>query len=54
MKKEESGKWLKEQEFLFYKKWNELMRKIHWNTYRLNEEVDNENTKLWKEIRRNN
>lgn len=44
--------WLEQQEFLFWKRWNEILLKLHWNTYRLNNETSNENTGLWKKLRR--
>jgi hypothetical protein len=38
---------------LFQKKWLELLSKSHWDNYRVNKEVNNENTKLWAKMRRN-
>lgn len=44
--------WLEEQEFLFWKRWNEIVVKLHWDTYRIANETDNENISLWKKLRK--
>lgn len=44
--------WIKEQEVTLFKKWQEFQLKLHWDNYRLNSEVDNKNTNLWKKLRR--
>mgnify|MGYP006381936057 CR=1 FL=1 len=39
-------------EFIVWKKWNETMINLHWSVYRLESKIDNENTNLWKKLRR--
>jgi len=44
--------WLEQQESAFWKKWNENLIKLHCKMYRLGNEVNNENTSLWNQLRR--
>jgi hypothetical protein len=34
------------------KKWLELLTKSWWDNFRINTEINNKNTKLWKQLRR--
>jgi hypothetical protein len=44
----------KAREFEVYKKFMDSLMKLHWDTYRIGQEVNNKNTSLWKELRRKN
>lgn len=40
------------KEILFQKEWGKLLLKLHWDNYRTHTEINNENTKLWKKLRK--
>ena len=44
--------WLEQQELAFWKRWNELQAELHWKMSRTWTEKDNENTSLWKQLRK--
>lgn len=44
--------WMNQQELDFSKKWQELITNLHWNNARVDLNTDNENTKLWKKLRK--
>lgn len=54
MKSNMEAKWMDDYEFIFWKRWNEIQNRLHWETYRIGAETNNEDIGLWKKLRREN